>query len=79
MSDRLLNDHSGISVDHSGIQMPSTQESIYKMKRFLHKQGKLTILQILSLCSTKSFLCSIIKMHCFIVLLLGTDTFISLC
>ena len=56
------NDHSGIPV----FQMPSTQESIDKWRRFLHREGKFTILQILSLCSTHSFLCSIIEMHNFI-------------
>ena len=35
------NDHSGIPV----FQMPSTQESIDKLKRFLHREGKLTILK----------------------------------
>ena len=45
------NDHSGIPV----YKKPSTQESIDKWNSSLHREGKLTILQILSLCSTNSF------------------------
>ena len=44
--------HAGYYNDHSGIpvfQIPYIQESIDKWERFLHREGKLTILQILSL------------------------------